>query len=57
MEKLISKNMLHLLSVSIIVLVVLIINSVGSDVQEFIFTKPGRINVRIENVGDNKHRF
>jgi hypothetical protein len=32
-------------------------SQVGSDVQEFVFSKPGPINVRIENVGDNKDSF
>lgn len=33
------------------------LSQVGADVQEFIFTKPGVINVRIENVADNKQSF
>ena len=32
-------------------------SQVGADVQEFVFSKPGPINVRIENVGDNKDSF
>ena len=32
-------------------------SQVGSDVQEFVFSKPGPIIVRIENVGDNKDSF
>jgi len=32
-------------------------SQVGSDVQEFMFSMPGPINVRIENVGDNKDSF
>lgn len=32
-------------------------SQVGADVQEFVFSKPGPINVRIENVGDNKESF
>ena len=32
-------------------------SQVGADVQEFIFTKPGVINVRIENVADNRQSF
>jgi plastocyanin len=32
-------------------------SQVGADVQEFVFSKPGPINVRIENVGDNKNSF
>ena len=33
------------------------LSQVGADVQEFIFVKPGVINVRIENVADNKQSF
>ena len=32
-------------------------SQVGADVQEFVFSKPGPINVRIENVGDDKDSF
>ena len=32
-------------------------SQVGADVQEFVFSKPGPINVRIENLGDNKDSF
>ncbi len=33
------------------------LSQVGADVQEFIFTKPGVVNIRIENVADNKQSF
>jgi hypothetical protein len=33
------------------------LSQVGADVQVFIFTKPGVVNIRIENVGDNKQSF
>lgn len=33
------------------------LSQVGSDVQEFIFSKAGPINIRIENVGDIKGSF
>jgi plastocyanin len=33
------------------------LSQVGSDVQEFIFSKVGPINIGIENVGDNKGSF
>ena len=32
-------------------------SQIGSDVQEFVFSKPGPISVRINNVGDNKDSF
>jgi plastocyanin len=32
-------------------------SQVGADVQEFVFSKAGPINMRIENVGDNKDSF
>ena len=32
-------------------------SQVGAEVQEFVFSKPGPINVRIENVGDYKDSF
>ena len=33
------------------------ISQVGSDVQEVIFSKSGPINIRVENVGDEKGSF
>jgi plastocyanin len=33
------------------------LSQVGSDIQEFIFSNAGPINIRIENVGDNKGSF
>lgn len=33
------------------------LSQVGADVQEFIFTKSGAVNIRIENVADNKRSF
>ena len=32
-------------------------SQIGSDVQEFVFSKAGPISVQIENVGDNKNSF
>lgn len=33
------------------------LSQVGADVQDFIFTKPGAVNIRIENVADNRQSF
>ena len=33
------------------------LSQVGSDVQKFIFTKPGVVKIRIENVGENEESF
>ena len=33
------------------------LSQVGADVQEFVFTKPGVVDIRIENVADNKQSF
>lgn len=33
------------------------LSQVGADVQEFIFTNPGVVNIRIENVANNKQSF
>lgn len=33
------------------------LSQVGSDVQEFLFSKPGPINIRVESVGDDMESF
>lgn len=33
------------------------LSQVGSDVQELIFTRPGPVNIRLENVGEHKESF
>jgi plastocyanin len=33
------------------------LSQAGSDVQELIFTRPGPVNIRVENVGENKESY